>query len=143
MKKSSLRTSNGAHKLNYGSGRANCPVWPQQNERLFMDVHQCKRWAETHTDLFIDFVRMYLGIGLFVKGIFFMAHRDYLVNLLEDSGNLVIAPVTVAHYVIPVHILGGLLLALGLLTRVAALAQLPILLGAMFWVYLPKVMAVE
>jgi putative oxidoreductase len=108
-----------------------------------MDIHPFKRWAEAHTDIFIDLVRIYLGVGLFVKGIFFMSHRDYLLQLLNDSGNLVIAPVTIAHYVIPVHMVGGILLAFGLLTRVAALAQLPILIGAMFWVYLPKIMAVE
>lgn len=108
-----------------------------------MDLQPSKRWAEAHTDVFLDLVRIYLGLGLCAKGIFFMAHREYLQKLLEDSGNLVIAPVTIAHYVIPIHIFGGILLTLGLLTRVAALLQLPILLGAMFWVYLPKMMAVE
>src|SRR3954471_6886340 len=105
-----------------------------------MDIQRSKRWAETHGEVFLDLVRIYLGVGLFLKGIFFMAHRDYLLKVLQDSGDLFIAPVTIAHYVIPVHLLGGALLALGLLTRVAALLQLPILLGAIFWVYLPKVM---
>ena len=108
-----------------------------------MHLQPIKRWAEAHADVFLDLVRIYLGAGLFVKGIFFMVNRDYLDKLLRDSGDLVIAPVTIAHYVIPVHIFGGILLALGLLTRVAALLQLPILLGAMFWIYLPKAMAVE
>ena len=108
-----------------------------------MDVQQTKRWAEAHSDVFIDLVRIYLGVGLFVKGIFFMVHRDYLVRLLEDSGDLFIAPVAIAHYVIPAHIIGGILLAFGLLTRVAAIAQVPVLVGAMFWVYLPRMMAVE
>src|SRR4051812_31487405 len=108
-----------------------------------MEVHQLKRWAESHCDIFSDLVRIYLGLGLIVKGVFFMIHRDYLLKLLEDSGDLMIAPVTIAHYVIPAHILGGLLLALGLLTRLAALVQLPVLIGAMFWVYLPRAMAVE
>jgi putative oxidoreductase len=108
-----------------------------------MELNHCKRWAEGHADIFVDLVRIYLGIGLAVKGIFFMTHRDYLLNLLEQSGNLVIAPVTIAHYVIPAHIFGGVLLALGLLTRLAALLQLPILIGAVFWVYLPKAMTLE
>jgi len=110
---------------------------------MIMELQQFKRRAEAHLDVFPDLVRIYLGVGLVVKGIFFMVHRDYLMKLLEDSGDLAITPVTIAHYVIPVHMLGGLLLALGLLTRVAALAQLPILIGAMFWVYLPRAMAVE
>jgi uncharacterized membrane protein YphA (DoxX/SURF4 family) len=108
-----------------------------------MDVHQFKRWAEAHSDLFLDLVRIYLGLGLMAKGIFFMGHQDYMMKLLADTGDLFIVPATIAHYVIPAHLLGGLLLALGLLTRVAALAQIPVLLGAMFWIYLPKVMAVE
>jgi uncharacterized membrane protein YphA (DoxX/SURF4 family) len=108
-----------------------------------MEIQSTKRWIEGHRDVFIDLVRIYLGIGLFAKGVFFMFHQDYLLSLVQESGDLFIAPATVAHYVIPVHMLGGLLLALGLLTRVAAVAQLPILVGAMFWVYLPKMMAVE
>jgi len=108
-----------------------------------MDMQHYKRWAEDHTDVFIALVRIYLGMGLLAKGIFFMANGDYLMKLLQDSGDLFIAPATVAHYVIPAHIIGGLLLTFGLLTRVAALLQLPILSGAMFWVYLPKAMAIE
>ena len=34
------------------------------------------------------------------------------------------------HYVVPAHFIGGLLIAVGLLTRWAVLAQLPILIGA-------------
>ena len=108
-----------------------------------MNVHPINRWAEAHTDVFLDLVRIYLGLGLFMKGVFFMSHGDYLLKLLQDSGDWFIAPATIAHYVIPAHIFGGFLLAIGLLTRVAALAQVPVLVGAMFWVYLPKVMAVE
>jgi uncharacterized membrane protein YphA (DoxX/SURF4 family) len=49
----------------------------------------------------------------------------------------------VAHYVIPVHLVGGLLLAIGLLTRLAALAQMPILIGAIFYVWMPRVLVFE
>src|SRR5438552_1847072 len=120
-----------------------CPHAPVKKGLTTMDIQQSKRWAESHCDVFIDLVRIYLGIGLCVKGIYFMSHQEYLQNLLRDSGDFFIAPVTIAHYVIPVHIFGGLLLAAGLLTRIAALVQLPILLGAIFWVYLPKMVAVE
>ncbi len=36
----------------------------------------------------------------------------------------------ILHYVAPAHIVGGVLIVVGLLTRWAAIAQLPILLGA-------------
>ena len=72
-----------------------------------------------------------------------MTHQDYLNQLIAKAENLVFVQAAVAHYVIPVHLVGGLLLAVGLLTRVAALAQIPILAGAIFYVYLPQVMFVE
>ncbi len=36
----------------------------------------------------------------------------------------------VIHYVAPAHLIGGLLISFGLLTRWSIIAQLPILLGA-------------
>src|SRR3989442_7587627 len=114
-----------------------------RKRKALMPFHRFKGWAETHADIFLDLTRVYLGIGLLVKGFCFLAHGDYLMKLVQDEGDLFIAPATIAHYVIPVHIVGGALLAAGLLTRIAALAQLPILIGAMFWVYLPKMVAVE
>src|SRR2546427_7790692 len=104
---------------------------------------QLKQWIQAEGDIFVDLVRIYLGIGLFIKSIWFMTHQDYLNQLIAKAENLVFVQAAVAHYVIPVHLVGGLLLAVGLLTRVAALAQIPILAGAILYVYLPQVMFVE
>jgi uncharacterized membrane protein YphA (DoxX/SURF4 family) len=92
----------------------------------------------SHPDVMMDLVRIYLGVALFFKGVYFMANRDALMKLMEDSGNWLFAPATLAHYILPAHLLGGILLAVGLLTRWAALAQIPILVGAVFYVHLPK-----
>jgi len=106
-------------------------------------INECKQWIESHMDIVIDLVRIYLGVGLFVKGLYFLMHQQQLKRLLEGSDNFAFAQGAVAHYVIPVHLVGGLLLTLGLLTRLAALSQIPILLGAVFYVWLPKVLLVE
>jgi len=135
--------SNVYYKWRYTRSRVQQSRESGAIRKAIMRIHHYREWAEAHRDIFLDLVRIYLGIGLFIKGLFFISHGDYLMKLVEDSGDLFIAPATIAHYVIPVHILGGLLLALGLLTRVATLVQLPVLLGAMFWVYLPRIMAVE
>lgn len=37
----------------------------------------------------------------------------------------------IMHYIAPAHFVGGFLIVIGLLTRWAALAQLPILVGAL------------
>jgi uncharacterized membrane protein YphA (DoxX/SURF4 family) len=106
-------------------------------------INQCKQWVQSHADVILDLIRIYLGLGLFIKGIYFMAHRELLEPLLRASENEQFIQAAVAHYVIPVHLLGGLMLALGILTRVAALVQIPIVAGAVFYVHMPKVMLVE
>lgn len=102
-----------------------------------------REWLLAHEDLFMDMVRIYLGAGLFVKAVWMMFHTEYLYELVNTAGVKGILPAAVAHYVIVGHLTGGALLALGLFTRLAALVQVPILLGAVFYVYVPKLAAVE
>jgi uncharacterized membrane protein YphA (DoxX/SURF4 family) len=102
-----------------------------------------KEWAEGQGDLFLDFIRVYLGIGLIIKGVFFVSNRDYLYLLMDGSGNLWFAPAAISHYVILAHICGGILLTFGLLTRIAALIQIPILMGAVFYVHLPRMSSID
>jgi putative oxidoreductase len=106
-------------------------------------MERCRIWLQAHDDLFLDLVRIYIGAGLFVKAIYLMGHRDYLNQVIGSSGNLWFAPAAVAQYVIIAHLIGGAMLAVGLLTRVAAFVQLPILLGAVFYVYLPRMATFE
>lgn len=98
------------------------------------------RWAEIqakideHRGIFFDLVRIYLGIGLFVKGIQFSGDTEFLAEAVRQSR----APeflfdafdLFAAHYVVMAHVGGGLLLAVGLLTRVSCMFQIPVLAGA-------------
>ena len=43
----------------------------------------------------------------------------------------------------PAHLVGGSTLAAGLLTRIAALVQLPILIGAVGFLHLPRLMVMD
>ena len=110
-----------------------------------MNLNQCKSWLHTHPDVMMDLVRTYLGVALFFKGIYFMANGEVLLQIMEKAGSWSIFSAAIAHYVVPAHLFGGLLLAVGLLTRFAAAAQLPILIGAVFYVHLPEMtlMSVE
>ena len=108
-----------------------------------MKLKEFTSWAEARSDVFFDLVRIYLGVGLFIKAIYFIRERDYLTQTLEEAGNLWIVPAAVAHYVILAHLAGGISLALGFLTRVGALIQIPVLLGAVFYVHLPTVASIE
>ena len=103
-----------------------------------MNLNQCKTWLHSHPDVMIDLVRVYVGVALFFKGIYFIANREELLQIMERAGSWAIAPMVLAHYIVPAHLVGGVLLALGLATRAAAIAQLPILIGAVAYVHLPE-----
>lgn len=99
--------------------------------RILRDVTQ---WAAKHKELVLELVRIYLGIGLFVRGVLFVAEAQG-VSKLVDLSEFSLLSAAVAHYVSFVHLLGGLMLAVGLLTRLSALLQIPILAGAVFLVH--------
>lgn len=94
-------------------------------------------WSERHHPKWIDLLRVLLGLILFYKGIYFISHTEDIVKELQNT-NLNFLAISIAHYVVAAHIMGGLLITLGLLTRVAVLFQLPVLLGAIIFVNLPK-----
>ena len=81
-----------------------------------------------------DLMRAYLGIGLFVRGVLFVTEPELLLGYLQDVHSWFL-PYALVHFVAVAHICGGLMLAAGLLTRLAAVIQMPILFGAVFLVH--------
>jgi len=77
----------------------------------------------------LDLLRVALGVLLFLKGINFMGNTEALIELVKPLQS-VVGEMAMIHYVAPAHFVGGLLIAFGLLTRWATIAQLPILIGA-------------
>ena len=100
---------------------------------LTQDMHRIEHWADTHHPVWVDFVRMALGIFLFVKGVMFIQDTEALQSIMRNSQFQWVS-FGMAHYVAFVHLVGGLLIAMGLVTRIAILFQIPILLGAVFFI---------
>lgn len=92
-------------------------------------IKSLNKWANAHTYYPLDLLRIALGVFLFLKGIDFLSNTQILVDLLKPVQNLAGAMIVV-HYVAPAHLLGGILIAFGLLTRWSVAAQLPLLIGA-------------
>jgi putative oxidoreductase len=107
------------------------------------NIQACKGWLRAHQDLAMDLVRIYLGIGLIAKAVFLMQHREFFSQMLADAGQGWFTPAFIGQYVVLAHLFGGLMLVLGIATRLAAFVNLPILLGAVFWVHLPRYANVE
>ncbi|MFD2515428.1 DoxX family protein [Pontibacter locisalis] len=100
---------------------------------LSHDMHRVERWADTHHPMWLDFLRVGLGIFLMVKGFMFVQDTEALFSIMRKS-QFPWVSMGLAHYVAFAHLVGGFLIALGLITRVAILFQLPILLGAVFFI---------
>ena len=93
-------------------------------------VVRLNKWANAHTNFMIDALRVAIGLFLVYKGIQFISETQYLEVVLGPIGKSLGASYILVHYVAMSHLCGGLLIALGLLTRISLLAQLPILIGA-------------
>lgn len=92
------------------------------------------RGLDQRRTLGLDLLRIYLGIGLVVRGFIFITEPQTLLAYIEQTHTW-FWPLAIAHYVVLAHIGGGLLLTLGLFTRISAALQLPALAGAVLFVH--------
>ena len=87
-------------------------------------------WTERHHPKWIDLLRVLLGLILLWKGIFFIRHTEDVVFLIR-SISFEYYSMSIAHYVIGAYLAGGLLIAVGLLTRPVIIFQLPAIIGSL------------
>lgn len=92
-------------------------------------IKNLNKWANSHTSYPVDILRIALGVFLFLKGVSFIKDSHRLIDLLSPLGNFD-GGMFVYHYVAAAHIMGGVMIVFGLLTRWAIWAQLPIIVGA-------------
>jgi uncharacterized membrane protein YphA (DoxX/SURF4 family) len=97
-------------------------------------TERIENWTDTHHPAWLDLVRMGLGIFLVVKGFLFIKDIAALQQLLENV-NIDWSSYWLAHLIAFTHIIGGFLITIGLLTRPAILFQIPILVGAVFFIW--------
>ena len=100
-------------------------------EKLRVLLHR----FEAHQSLSYFFIRVFLGFALFIRGVIFIGDQEALMSLIVSSGVDWVFPNALIHYITLAHLGGGLMLIFGLLTRAAALSQIPILFGAVFFVH--------
>ncbi|HET9055375.1 MAG TPA: DoxX family protein [Chitinophagaceae bacterium] len=98
-------------------------------------IQRLEKWGDAHHPKWLDVVRIVLGAFLFLKGLEFISNMNAFSELMAKSGFLGLASTgIVAHIIVFAHLIGGILVAVGLLTRFACLIQIPILLGAIVFV---------
>lgn len=90
-------------------------------------------WFEQHQNYAYSFLRIFVGIALFIRGILFISDPHKLTQLAGSEQFF-----WMYSYIAIVHLAGGVLLMLGWFTRLASLIQIPILIGAVFVVHLSQ-----
>jgi len=95
-------------------------------------------WGDQHHPRWLDFIRIALGVVFIWKGIAFALNLHCFTTLMESARlGTAVSISLMAHLIIVLHIIGGLMIALGTRTRLFCLLNLPILLVAVFFVNLP------
>ena len=100
-------------------------------------LYKARNWGNAHHPKILDIIRMLLGLLLVVKGIQFLNNAAYLRYLIIENKAIRQSPEIITaliYYTTYVHLVGGVLIFLGLFTRIAAVFQLPIVFGAVFFV---------
>src|SRR5699024_6437067 len=100
-------------------------------------IYMLESWANTRYPLWLNYVRIALGLVIFIKGFIFIRDTEALMETLRNS-QMDLAALGIVHFIAFAHIFGGIFIALGLGTRIAVLFQLPILLGAVIFVNATK-----
>ncbi|HEY4290406.1 MAG TPA: DoxX family membrane protein [Puia sp.] len=102
-------------------------------------LQHIKTWSATHHPRWLVFVRIALGLFLFAKGITFM-HDTQLLERVIYGGQ---SPQENTTHYLPIlicwaNLLTGFFLMIGLMTRLVALIQVPILIGAIIFINVQK-----
>jgi uncharacterized membrane protein YphA (DoxX/SURF4 family) len=95
-------------------------------------------WFNTKQDFAYSLIRIILGVALFVRGLILLSDPAAISELAGQKELY-----WWYSYITIIHIIAGLLLTLGLLTRISALLQIPILIGAVFFIHMRQGLVTE
>jgi uncharacterized membrane protein YphA (DoxX/SURF4 family) len=91
-------------------------------------------WSSKHHPKWLVVLRAALGLCLFIKGVGFIQNNVNLADIVSQSA--LIQKASWLNTLIPwLHLLGGAMILVGLFTRFWCLVQIPILIGAIMFVY--------
>lgn len=98
-------------------------------------LHRVEHWGNSHHPKWLDILRIALGVFLIYKGVDFLQNMSELISFMRLNENFnSLSFILLGHLIVFAHILGGVLIAAGFYTRFACLIQIPILIGAIFFI---------
>ncbi len=100
-------------------------------------IKKIELWGDAQHTKWLDVVRIVLGLLIFSKGIALISNTGYLQELLFQKNNFGFSQmmgIVALHLAAFTHLVGGILLTIGLVTRFASVIQIPIVLCAIIFV---------
>jgi uncharacterized membrane protein YphA (DoxX/SURF4 family) len=96
-------------------------------------IQRLELWGDNHHPKWLDYIRIALGLFLCYKAITFLINMSYLVGLMNKANMGVSSFMVImfGQFIIIVTLMSGILLILGLHTRIICLVQIPILISAL------------
>ncbi|WP_421941119.1 DoxX family protein [Pedobacter sp.] len=104
-------------------------------------IRKIEHWGDVHHAKWLDYLRILLGLIIFGKGVSFISDTTTLQNLITENNVFGFSSMMISmaiHVVAFAHLVGGILIILGLVTRFAVVIQIPILIFAVFFVNLTQ-----
>jgi uncharacterized membrane protein YphA (DoxX/SURF4 family) len=92
-----------------------------------------QHWNHTNQSFILLAVRIILGVVLLLKGIFFISNAEILKQMILQS-QFAAGVGFFTAYIVFAHLFGGVFIIIGLFTHIAALLQIPVLLGALIFI---------
>lgn len=100
-------------------------------------IQKVEHWGDAHHAKWLDIVRIVLGLIIFSKGIALISDTGQQQELLFKNSvfgfSEMMASVAI-HVVAFAHLVGGILITIGLVTRFAVVIQIPILICAVLFI---------
>lgn len=91
-------------------------------------------WDIKHP-LFFTILRVFLGLILTIRGVYFFINEEPLYYLIKDSHlNELHISMQIAVLISIIHLAGGIFMITGLFTKIAAWVQVPVVLGAVIFI---------
>jgi len=94
-------------------------------------ITEIGQYGDVHHPRWLDLLRIALGIAIFIKGVLFVNNSQALLDILNNSRISGWAFI-VEHHVAFTYLVGGILISIGLLTRIAIIFELPVFFGSIF-----------
>jgi len=102
-------------------------------------LKKIQQWGDLHHPIWLDYLRITLGLILIWKGVMFATHLESFNHLMRGAALGTALSISIfAHLIILLHLIGGLAIALGTHTRLFCLFNIPILVGAVFFINLSQ-----